>query len=619
MCLAVTALSRNSLGPARPASRNRLVAWIAHATAFVLAIALPITPTTVSATDMNKTLRVAFPVDVTGFDPQAVNDLYSAHVANAIFDTLWEFDYYARPLRLKPSLAAALPEISADGLTWIIRIKKGLFFADDPAFEGKKREVTAEDFIYSWKRMLDPKMISPTLWQIDNKVVGANELVAEAKKTNKFDYDKPIEGLKALDRYTIQLKLTRPDYTLTELMLGYNWSPVAREVVEKYRDPGGRIMNNPVGAGPYRIKQWVKGSKLVLTKNENYREEFFPTEGEPEDAEILARNKGKRLPLVGNIEISIIEEANPRLLSFKSGALDYEFVGASMIGNVIQGGKLLPEYAERGVRHQRALEPALSYDFFNLDDPIVGGLEPAKIALRRAIIMAFPVDDYVRVTFRGQATPANQIIPPTQTGHDPKRSRNVRQDVQLANALLDHFGYIDRDGDGFRDLPDGKPLIITRSSTPNPTDRETDELWKKTMDSLKIRIAFNTQKWPDLLKQARAGQIQFWGLGWISGATDGNSFVQLLYSKNIGQSNFARFRHPKYDELYEKAQLLPIGPQRWALYRAMNDIAMAYSVWSPGVFRFQNVLTQPWLLNYKRNPFRQHFFHLMDIDETRRR
>jgi ABC-type oligopeptide transport system, periplasmic component len=601
----------------RPSSRLTIV--LSSLLACAAALLVLVTSAPGWATDMKKTLRIAFPVDVTGFDPQATNDLYSAHVNNAIFDVLWEYDYYARPLRLRPSLAAALPEISSDGLTWIIRIKKGNYFADDPVFGGKKREVTAEDFIYAWKRMLDPKIISPTLWQIDNKLVGANELVAEAKKSGKFDYDKPIEGLKALDRYTIQLKLTRPDYTLTEMMMGYNWSPVAREVVEKYRDPGGRVMNNPVGAGPYRIKQWVKGNKIVLAANENFREEYFPTEGEASDAETLARNKGKRLPLVGNIEISIIEEAKPRLLTFKTGALDYEFVGAAIIDNVLQGGKLLPEYVERGIRHQRALEPALSYDFFNLDDPIVGGLEPAKIALRRAIIMAFPVEDYVRVTFRGQATPANQILPPTQTGHDPKRPRTIRQDVQLANALLDYFGYKDRDGDGFRDMPDGRPLLITRSSTPNPTDRETDELWKKTLDSLRIRIAFNTQKWPDLLKQARAGQIQFWGIGWISGATDGNSFVQLLYSKNIGQSNFARFRHPKYDELYEKAQLLPIGPRRWALYRAMNDMAMVYSVWSPGVFRYQNVLTQPWLLNYKRNPFRQHFWHLMDIDESKRR
>jgi ABC-type transport system substrate-binding protein len=585
--------------------------------AAIVTLALPVLP--VQATDMNKTVRVAFQVDVTGFDPQATNDLYSAHVNNALFGNLFEFDYYVRPVRLRGMLAESLPEISSDGLVWKIRLHKGLYFADDPVFKGKKREVIAQDLVYSWKRMLDPKIISPNLWHIDGKVVGMDEVVADAKKTGKFDYDRPVAGLKALDRYTVQLTLKQPDYTLTELMQQYNWSPVAREAIEAYRDAGGRTMNNPVGAGPYVIKQWVKGNKVILTKNPNYSQKYSLTEGETaEDKAVIARNQGKDLPLVGNVEISIIEEANPRLLTFKSGALDYEFVGQDLIGNVVQGGKLLPEYSEKNIRHQRAMDPALAYDYFNLEDPMVGGLTPDRIALRRAIILSFPTDDYVRVVFRNQAEPANQVIPPTQTGHVANKPNLNKQDVQMANALLDKFGYKDVDGDGFREMPDGKPLTITRSSTPRAIDRETDELWKKALDSIKIKIQYNNQKWPDLLKQGRAGQLQFWGLGWISQATDGNSFVQLLYSKNIGQSNFARLNMKQYDELYEQAQKLPLGPKRWALYKAMNEIATVYSIWHPGVFRYQNVLMQPWLSNYKRNPFRQHFWHLMDIDETKR-
>ena len=587
---------------------------IIFACAASVALALP-----VQATDMNKTLRVAFLTDVTGFDPAATNDLYSGHVINAIFDNLFEFDYYVRPARLRPALAEAMPEISADGLTWKIRVRKGAFFADDPAFKGKKREVTAEDLVYSWKRMLDPKMASPTLWHIDNKLIGANELVTAAKASGRFDYDQPIEGLKAIDRYTVQLKLKQPDYTLTELMQGYNWSPTAREVVEAYRDPGGRVMSNPVGAGPYMIKQWIKGNKVILTKNPNYARKYPLTEGETaEDNAIIAANQGKDMPLIGNVEVSIIEEANPRLLTFKSGLLDYEFVGQDLIGNVVINGKLSPEYADKGVKHQRALEPALSFDYFNMEDSVVGGYTPEKIALRRAIIMSFPTDEYVRIVFRNQATPANQILPPTQTGHIPNKPNLNQSDIPMANALLDKFGYKDLDGDGYRDMPDGKPLVITRSSATRVIDREQDELWKKAFDSIKIKVAYNTQKWPDLLKQGRAGQLQFWGLGWNSSGTDGNSFVQLLYSKSIGQSNFARMNIKQYDELYEKAQTLPIGPQRWALYKAMNELATVNSVWHPGVFRYQNVLTQPWLLNYKRIPYRQHFWHLMDIDETKR-
>ncbi len=584
--------------------------------AAIVSLALPVLPA--QATDMNKTMRIAFATDVTGFDPQATNDAYSNYVNNELFDTMYVFDYYVRPVRLKGSIAEALPEISADGLTWKIRIRKGQFFADDPVFKGKKREMTADDLVYSWKRMLDPKMISPVLWHIDGKLVGADELVAEAKKSGKFDYDKPIEGLRALDRYTIQLKLTRPDYLLTELMLQVNWSPVAREVVEAYRDPGGRIMTNPVGIGPYRIKEWVKGNKVVLTANPNYREVFFPTDGEAADAEVLARNKGKKLPLVGNVDIRIIEEGNPRLLSFKEGTLDYEYVGTDLVGSILENGKLSRDLAAKNVGHVRTMDPAVGFEYFNMEDPVVGGYTPDKIALRRAIIMAFPIEDYVRIVFRNQGTPASQVIPPTQTGHIANKVNNNKQDIELAKALLDKFGYKDRDGDGFREMPDGSPLVITKSSSTRALDREHDELWKKAFDLIGIKVKFNTQKWPDLLKQGRAGQLQFWNLAWTSSGTDGNSFLQLFYSKSIGQSNFWRFNLKQFDELYERAQKLPLGPERYALYKAMNELAGVYSVWQPGIFRYRNVLTQPWLVNFKRIPFRDHFMHLMDIDETKR-
>ena len=167
--------------------------------------------------DQAKTIRVTFPIAETGFDPQASQDYYSSHVERAIFDTLYTFDYLQRPYKFVPNVAAAMPEISEDGRTYTIRIKPGIYFDDDPAFKGKKRELVAEDFVYAWKRLLDPRMRAPFLWYIEGKVAGADAVLAKANETGRLDYDAPIDGLKAIDRYTLRLVLKEPDY----VMLGY--------------------------------------------------------------------------------------------------------------------------------------------------------------------------------------------------------------------------------------------------------------------------------------------------------------------------------------------------------------------------------------------------------------
>ena len=166
------------------------------------------------AADPSKTLRVAFNAAETGFDPQAGGDAYSNYVNRVIFDPLYIYDYLARPYKIVPNIAAAMPDISADGKTWTIAVKPGIYFAEDPAFKGTRRELTAADYIYSWKRVLDPRMRSISNLVFDGKLVGADPVVAAARTTGKFDYDAPIEGLQAIDRYTIRLKLNYASYDL---------------------------------------------------------------------------------------------------------------------------------------------------------------------------------------------------------------------------------------------------------------------------------------------------------------------------------------------------------------------------------------------------------------------
>ena len=409
-----------------------------HALLAIAVIATGVAPAV--AADMNKTLRVSFSIAETGFDPAPVGDIYSTYVNRAIFDPLYKYDYLARPYRIVPNVAVAMPEISPDGKTWTFKIKPGIFFADDPVFKGKKRELTAADYVYSWKRILDPKMRSNNLQVFDGKIVGADTVVAGAKENGKFDYDAPMEGLQAVDRYTIRLKLNFPSYDLMAELTTAPTAAVAREVIEKYGDENGWTMANPVGTGPYRLKEWRRGQKIVLEANPGYRDEAFPESSAPEDRALVAKMRGKKLPIVGRIEISVIEESNPRLLAFQNRELDYLTVPPDLVANVLDGpDKLKPEFAKQGVVLARGVQPAITYTYFNMQDPVVGGYTKEKIALRRAISLAYNVDEEIRVLRQGQGEPATQPIPPNVAGYDPNIKGAAKYDVAGAKALLDKW------------------------------------------------------------------------------------------------------------------------------------------------------------------------------------
>jgi ABC-type transport system substrate-binding protein len=569
--------------------------------------------------DPAKVLRVALPVAATGFDPQASSDLYSDSVQRAIFEPLYGFDYLTRPYRRVPRIAAGLPDIADGGRTWTIRIRQGIHFADDPAFRHLPRELTADDFVYAWKRLLDPRMRSPFAWYLDGTIVGADAVQAKAKRDNRFDYDAPIEGLRALDRYTLRLALEEPDYILHGYLCSSPTAAVAREVIEAHGDSNGWAMAHPVGTGPYRLAAWTRGSQIVLTANPRFRGERYPSSAPPSDARLVAAMKGKTLPRIGRIEIAVMEESNPRLLAFDSNALDYVNLPTDLADRVLEpSGALRPSYVARGVRVERVTQPSLRYTYFNMVDPVVGGYDKSHIALRRAIAMAFNTPDLVRVIYQNQAEAATQPIPPGMPGHDPSLDVSVHFDPRGANAMLDAFGYRDRDGDGWRERLDGQPLRLTMGSNTTARDRDFDEMWQRSLKAVGIRIEFLKQKWPDLLKMGRAGQLQMWMVGWINTYGEGDAFMQLLYSGNIGQTNYSRFSLPEYDALYRRSRTLPDGPERNRLYRRMAELVAAYTPWVLGVYSVESTLVQPWLLGYRKNAYWEHPFEYFDLDAARR-
>jgi ABC-type transport system substrate-binding protein len=570
-----------------------------------------------------KVLKLAYRVAETSFDPAAISDLYSRTVTPHIFEALYTYDHLARPAKIKPLLATAMPTVSADFRTYTIQVRPGVHYQSDEAFKGKKREVVAQDFVYAVQRMADPANKSPLwTWVEGWGVVGLTEArLASIEGKTAFDYDKTIEGVRALDRYTLQYTLKEPRPRFIESIASSDLlGAQTREVVEFY---GDKIGAHPVGTGPFRLKQWRRSSLIVLERNPDFREMLYDAEAAADDAEgqaLLKRFKGRKLPMVDEVQISIIEEAQPFWLSFQNAQIDIVggqtgAVPGEYVNQAVPGGVLAPNLAKRGLRMKRQVNADTAMLFFNMEDPVVGGYTPDRVALRRAISLGMNIDRLIRLGYRGQAVPAQSPINPHTTGYDASfKSEMSDYDVPRAKALLDLFGYTDKNGDGWRDQPDGQPLVLTRGFQADQTSREFETLWKKDLDALGLRTASQVAQWPEQLKLARAGKLQIWGLGSSAAAPDGIGALQRLDGRQSGNQNLARFKNARMDAIYDELSRLPDGPARLALFEEAKRITVAYMPYRNMVHRISTDMWHPWVVGFRRPVFWQEWYHMVDID-----
>jgi ABC-type transport system substrate-binding protein len=387
-------------------------------------------------------------------------------------------------------------------------------------------------------------------------------------------------------------------------------------VVEHY---GDKITEHPVGSGPYRLTEWRRSSRMVLTRNPNYRAVPYdenPPAGNALLQQIAARFKGRPLPMVDRVEIAVIEEVQPRWLAFLNDEHDVlENLPADFSSIAIPNNRLAPHLAKRDVQMVRYPRADVSVSYFAMEHPLVGGYEPHKVALRRAISLAVDVESEIRLVRRGQAIPAQSPVGPETWGYDPEfKSEMSDFNRARARALLDLHGYRDVDGDGWREQPDGQRLLLEYATQPDQQSRQLIEQWKKNMDAIGLRIEFKTAKWPENLKASRAGKLMMWGVGWSANAPDGDTFLALGFGPNKGQANHARFDLPAFNEVYRQQRVLPDGPERAELMLQAKKLMVAYMPYKVHVHRIWTDLAHPWVLGYHRNVFVREFWKYVDVD-----
>ncbi len=563
--------------------------------------------TSKSNQDPPNTLRMATSSKIKSLDPIYADDLYSGTEVSRVYEGLLQYHYLKRPYVLIPNLAEAMPQVSADGKTLTFKIKKGVVFQDDASFKqtgGKGRELVAEDFIFSFKRLADPKNTSPGWWVLDGKIIGLNEWREEASK-GAADYAKAVEGLKAVDRYTLQITLKqRSAQFLYTLAMPFT-SVVPREAVESY---GKDFLNHPVGTGPFRIEEYSgpTAGRLVWVKNPTYRTELFPSEGEEGDKEKgLLADAGQPLPRAEKLIVQVFEESQPMWLTFLSGRLDAAGIPKDNFQQAVTANKeLSPELKEKGIVLAKTADIDVTHFSFNMKDPLFG----KNKLLRQALSLAYDETQFIDLFYNGRAISAQGPIPPGIAGHDPNFKNPYRQyNVAKAKDLLAKAGY-----------PNGEGLPpIEYATLSDSTSRQSTEYAQKMFGAIGVKLKVNNYSWPEFQSAVKNKKGQIWSFAWSADYPDGENFLQLFYSKNASPGpNDSNYSNPEFDKLYEQALQMSDTPARTALYKKMTEILVEDCPWIFGAHRIAFSLTQPWLKNYKRHAFEHGTAKYLRVDSA---
>jgi len=538
--------------------------------------------------------------DPRSLDPQFSYDTLGHSIIAQLYESLLQYSpFKTDPYELEPCLADGMPTRikNPDGTeTYEIRLKRGVFFHDDPCFPGGKgREVTTADFVYTFQRIADPAVECPVLSTLQEFIAGLGPAYQEARKAGQFDYSKPTGVITVIDDHTFRLNLLKP-YPQIQYWLAMPFTaPVPREAVMYYDGKQGRdqFKFHPVGTGPFRVAEWARSRLIRLARNEHYNATRFPESGWPKaDDARFQPLAGAALPFVDEIQFGVIREAIPAWLLFRQGYLDASGVGKDVFNSVITAGQTLSEeFRARGVQLFRDVEPGTFYAQFNMEDSLVG----KNPLLRRALSTVYNQSRANEIFGNGVDVKAEQLLPPGVVGYQPDFKNPFRtESVVQAKKLLAEAGY----PEGI-DPKTGQPLVLTLDVVAgNAESRQRAEFDQMQIQQLGLRCKIDENTWARFQEKQLRGLFQMnTGSGWNADFPDPENFFFLFYSKNVPPqgSNYVRFSNPEFDQLFEKMATMDNGPERLDIIHRMTAILVEQC---PVIFTFHPVtfrLNQPWL------------------------
>ncbi len=561
--------------------------WAGSGTLFAAIAALILSASCTSRTvegkkdHARKTLAFSLPDDMKNFDPATAYDTVAMDVIPLVLESLYQYNYDKRPLTLEPLLADSLPEISKDRKTYTIRLKKGVRWHEGDFFPGGKgRELVAEDFLYAWKRLARRDLQSPGTWIFEGKVKGWDAFrKGEAKE---------VAGFSAPDPYTIRIELLRPYPQLSHVLAMAYTSPLPKELFDKH---GPFALNERLpGTGPYRLQSYVRASRVVLGRNEAYRETSYA---------------GGRIPFAEELHFRIFKEDQPRWLEFLRGNLDVSGIPKDNFSSVVEKGELRAEMASKGIQFLKLEQASLYFLAFNMRDSVLG----RGPGLRKAISRAFDRADFIGKFRNGRGVEAVSLVPRTVEGHTNRGSFPYAFDLAAAKEELAKAGY-----------PEGKGLPVLRIDTRgnSTNNRLQGEFVKEALGRIGLKVEVVLNSFPGYLEKERNGNLQIVLGVWDSDYPDAENFLALLYGKNVAPGpNLSQYKNPAFDRLYERIALMENGKERFRLIREAEDLVYRDLPLVPLFYPLAFSVGHGWVKNFRPNIQITNHMKYFDVDLVR--
>lgn len=526
---------------------------------------------------------------VASMDPALASAIYPARAASMVYETLLEFDYAARPYRLAPGLAEALPEVSSNRCVYVLRVRADARFHADPCFgEGADnrplgRGVTAQDVVYSLKRLADRKVVSPGAWLVEDSVLGMRAFADASTQNGRTDYALPVAGLRALDARTVRIELVRPMHQFAWYLALVYASVVPREAVSHY---GGEFGSHAVGSGAYTLARWRRNHAMVFARDPAWR----GWRSGP------ASVGGDGTVPFDRVEYRVIDDVSTQWLCFLAGELD--FLGEVARDNwdaVIDGsGGLSPELKTRGIALTSIPTLEVAYIGLNMDDPVLG----RNKALRQALNCAFDGASWERF-FNHRTAHCDGPVPPGTEGR-LETPFPYAYDLEKARRLLAEAGY-----PGGIDPKTGRRLELTLDLGRTSQDiRESSELIASFLERVGLSLKPQYYNWPTFLRRVSGRQSQMFRIGWVGDYPDAQNFMQLFYSKNVSPGpNRSNYVNPEFDRIYEAACAASDEAERNRCWARAQEIVREDCPWLFLHFQKSYSLCNPSVLNYRPSDF----------------